>query len=424
MDFQAILSIVIFVVVLGIIISEKMNRTIIAITGAVIIVITRLIMSENVAEFVDFNTLGVLSGMMIIVGILKTTGAFEYVSIVAAKLAKGNPWKIILSFCIITAVTSALLDNVTTVLLIAPMTLGITAVLELDPIPFLIPQIIASNIGGTATLIGDPPNIMIGSAADIGFLDFIENLTPVIIVVFIVTMMLFKVIYGKKLVVSEKNKKKILAFDEKKAIQNLPLLVKSIIVLILVILGFFLHEELNYSSGLVAISGAVLLVLISGITVEETLENIEWPTIFFFVGLFVVVGGLEATGVIEILAEKVLDMTNGNLMLTGIVILWMSAIISAFLDNIPFVAALIPLIQHIGSTGQMDVMPLWWAISLGACLGGNGTIIGASANVVVAGLAERQGHKISYGKYIRTGFPMMVISVFISMIYLIIFYFH
>lgn len=423
MDFQAILSIVIFIVVLGIIISEKLNRTIIAITGAVIIVITRLVMSENVAEFVDFNTLGVLSGMMIIVGILKTTGAFEYVAIVAAKWAKGNPWKIILSFCIITAVTSALLDNVTTVLLIAPMTLGITAVLELDPIPFLIPQIIASNIGGTATLIGDPPNIMIGSAADIGFIDFIKNLTPVIVVVFIVTMTIFKVIYGKKLIVSEKNKKKVLAFDEKKAIQNLPLLKKSIFVLILVVLGFFLHEELDYPSGLVAIAGAMLLVLISGISVEETLENIEWPTIFFFVGLFIVVGGLEATGVIEILAAKVLELTNGNLMLTGIVILWMSAIISAFLDNIPFVAALIPLIQHIGATGQMDVMPLWWAISLGACLGGNGTIIGASANVVVAGLAERQGHKIAYGKYIKTGFPMMVISVFISMIYLIIFYF-
>lgn len=423
MDIQGILSIVIFIVVLGIIISEKMNRTIIAVTGAVIIVITRLVLSENVAEFVDFNTLGVLTGMMIIVGILKNTGAFEYVAIVSAKLAKGNPWKIILSFCIITAITSALLDNVTTVLLIAPMTLGITAVLELDPIPFLIPQIIASNIGGTATLIGDPPNIMIGSAAHIGFIAFITNLAPVIVVIFITTMLLFKLLYGKKLVVSEKNKKKVMAFDEKKAIQDLPLLKKSIFVLVLVVIGFFLHEHLDYPSGLVAIAGAVLLVLLSGVTIEETLENIEWPTIFFFVGLFVVVGGLEATGVIEMLAEKVLTLTNGNLMLTGIVVLWMSAFISAFLDNIPFVAALIPLIQHIGASGQMDVMPLWWAISLGACLGGNGTIIGASANVVVAGLAERQGHKITYRKYIRTGFPMMIVSVAISMIYLIIFYF-
>lgn len=423
MDFQAILSIVVFVVVLGLIISEKLNRTIVAITGAVIIVITRLVLSENVTEFVDFNTLGVLAGMMIIVGILKTTGAFEYVAIVAAKWAKGNPWKIILSFCIITAVTSALLDNVTTVLLIAPMTLGITAVLELDPIPFLIPQIIASNIGGTATLIGDPPNIMIGSEAGIGFMDFITNLSPIIFVIFTVTMIIFKVLYGEKLKVTEKNKKKVMAFDEKKAIQDLPLLKKSIFVLIIVVLGFFFHEELDYPSGLVALSGAVLLVLLSKVTIEETLENIEWPTIFFFVGLFVIVGGLEETGVIELMASKVLELTNGNLMLTGIVILWMSALISAFLDNIPFVAALIPLIQHIGATGQMDITPLWWAVSLGACLGGNGTLIGASANVIVAGLAEKQGHKISYGRYIKTGFPMMIVSVFISMIYLIIFYF-
>jgi len=423
MDFQAILSIVVFVVVLGLIISEKFDRTIVAITGAVVIVITRLVLTQDATSFVDFNTLGVLSGMMIIVGILKNTGAFEYVAIVAAKWAKGNPWKIILSFCIITAITSAFLDNVTTVLLIAPMTLGITAVLELDPIPFLIPQIIASNIGGTATLIGDPPNIMIGSEAGFGFMDFITNLTPIIIVIFIVTMFIFKLIYGNKLVVSEKNKKKVMAFDEKKAIQDLPLLKKSIVVLIFVVIGFFLHEELDYPSGLVAITGAVILVIMSKVTIEETLHNIEWPTIFFFVGLFIIVGGLESTGVIEMMASKVLALTDGNLMLTGIVILWMSAIISAFLDNIPFVAALIPLIQTIGATGQMDVTPLWWAISLGACLGGNGTLIGASANVVVAGLAEKQGHKITYGRYIKTGFPMMIVSVFISMIYLIIFYF-
>lgn len=422
MDFQAILSIVVFVVVLGLIISEKVNRTIAAISGAIVIILTRLVLTEHAVEFVDFNTLGVLVGMMIIVGILKNTGAFEYLSIVAAKKAKGDPWKIILSFCIITAITSAFLDNVTTVLLIAPMTLGITAVLEMDPIPFLIPQIIASNIGGTATLIGDPPNIMIGSAAGLGFMDFVVNLAPIIVVIFIVTMFLFKLIYGKKLVVSSEKKLKIMEFDEKKAIQDLPLIKKSLFVLTLVIIGFFLHEKLEYPSGAIAITGAVLLVLLSKFTIEETLENVEWPTIFFFVGLFIVVGGLEETGVISQLATSILNLTQGNLMLTGVIILWLSAIVSAFLDNIPFVAALIPLIQTMGASGQMDIAPLWWAVSLGACLGGNGTLIGASANVIVAGLAERQGYKITYARYFKIGFPMMLVSVFISMIYLMIFY--
>lgn len=421
MSIGAILSIGIFVVVLILIISEKVNRTLAALAGAVLILILRILTSGNIVEYIDFNTLGVLVGMMVIVSIIKNTGVFEYVAILAAKKVNADPWKIIVSFCVITAVTSALLDNVTTVLLIAPMTLVITDVLELDPIPFLIPEIIASNIGGTTTLIGDPPNIMIGSAADLGFLDFIINLTPVIIVVFIVTFLLLKMIYGKKLIVDEAQKQEIFQLDEKKAIKNIPLLKKSLFVLLLVVIGFFSHEFLDYPSALVAVSGAVLLTLISKQSVDDVFHSVEWPTIFFFAGLFILVGALEEVGVIHQLAVVLLNATKGHMVMTGVVIVWLSAIVSSFLDNIPFVATLIPLIQDMGESG-LDISPLWWAISLGACLGGNGTLIGASANVVVAGIAEKQGYKISFLRYMKIGFPLMIVSIIISSVYLVIFY--
>ena len=421
MHFDAILSLSIFAITLGLIISEKVNRTVAAMAGAAVILIFRILSGKEALGFIDFNTLGVLVGMMIIVGIVKNTGIFEYLAIHFAKKAKGDPWKIILSFCIITAITSAFLDNVTTVLLIVPMTFVITKTLELDPIPFLIPQILASNIGGTSTLIGDPPNIMIGSKAGLDFMDFIVNLMPICIIIFIATMICLKFMYKKQLIVSIEKKNEILKLDEKICIKDKLLLTKCLIVFGLVIIGFFFHSQLGYASGLVALIGAIVLLLISGQRVDEAFQSVEWPTLFFFAGLFILVGSLEESGLISQLAKLVMSITNNNLLFTGILIIWFSAIVSAFLDNIPFVATLIPLIKVMGDNG-MDVTPLWWAVSLGACLGGNGTLIGASANVVVAGLAEKHGYKLTFGRYLKTGFPLMIMSIVLSTVYLLVFY--
>lgn len=421
MELNTILALSVFIIVLALIISEKINRTVAALTGACVIVIVHIFSGERALEYIDFNTIGVLIGMMIIVGIVKNTGIFEYMAIFAAKKAKGDPWKIIVSLCIITAVTSALLDNVTTVLLIVPMTFVITQTLELEPIPFLIPIILAANIGGTATLVGDPPNIMIGSEAGLDFLDFIVNLLPVIIVIFVVTFAVLKFNYRNKLQVSNDKKVQILELDEKVCIKNSGLLKKCILVLCLVMLGLFFHSHLGYSSAAVALTGASFLLLISGESIDEAMHSVEWPTIFFFAGLFILVGGLEEVGLIDKLAKVVIGITNNNLLFTGILMIWFSAIFSAFLDNIPFVATLIPLIKAMGAAG-LNITPLWWAVSLGACLGGNGSLIGASANVVVAGLAGKHGYQLSFTKYLKTGFPMMILSIVIATIYLVVFY--
>ena len=421
MAFNVIFSLCVFLITLGLIVSEKVNRTVAALAGASIILLVRIMPVSTALDFVDYNTLGVLIGMMIIVGIVKNTGVFEYLAIVAAKRAKGDPWKIILSLCVITAITSALLDNVTTVLLIVPMTFVITKTLEMDPIPFLIPEILASNIGGTSTLIGDPPNIMIGSQAGLDFVDFLVNLGPIIVVIFIATFAVLRLMYRKSLTVSEEKKQQIMELDETICIKDSSLLKKCILVLSMVMLGFFFHSFLNYSTALIAISGAVLLLLISGESIDEAFQSIEWPTIFFFGALFILVGSLEEVGLIGQLAQYIMSLVNNNLLLTGILIIWFSAIISAFLDNIPFVATLIPLIKAMGDSG-MNIAPLWWAVSLGACLGGNGTLIGASANVVVAGLAGKYGYKLSFMRYLKTGFPLMIMSIILSTIYLVIFY--
>lgn len=421
MELREIIPLAVFAVVMALIISEKVNRTKAALAGACLIVLLHVFNGEDALSYIDFNTIGVLVGMMILVGIVKNTGIFEYMAIVAAKASKGDPWKIIFSLATITALVSSLLDNVTTVLLMVPMTFVIIQKLELDPIPFLIPEIFASNIGGTATLIGDPPNIMIGSAAGLDFMDFIVNEAPVIVVIFLATMFAFKMMYRKRLAVAEDKKLQICQMDEKVCIKDKKLLIKSLVVLALVLVGFFLHSTLGYSSAVIALSGAALLLLISGENVDETMHNVEWSTLFFFCGLFVIVGSLVEVGLIDRVAHYIVGLTNDNLLLTGIIMIWFSAIFSAFLDNIPFVATLIPLIKAMGDSG-MDVTPLWWAISLGACLGGNGTLIGASANVVVAGIAEKHGYKLTFGRYFKEGFPMMLLSIVIATIYLVIFY--
>ena len=416
------IPITIFLVIYGIIISEKINRTAISLFGAIVMIILGILNQEQAIEHIDFNTIGLLVGMMIIVNILKRTGVFEYLAIRAAKKAKGDPWKILVLFAIITAFSSAFLDNVTTILLIVPVTLVITDTLETNPIPFMFTEILIANIGGTATLIGDPPNIMIGSATGLGFVDFLVNLAPVVIVISFVVLFLLKLIYKDFLKAKDENKQKIMKMDESITIKDKLLLKKSLIVLFLTILGFMVHAQFHLESATVALGGAALLLVISKIDPEEILFEVEWTTIFFFMGLFILVGSLVEVGVIDNLAKKMLELTKGNLFVTTLTILWVSAIASAFLDNIPFVATMIPLIKAMTASGQLDANPLWWALALGACLGGNGTIIGASANVIVTGIMAREGRPVSFMSFMRIGFPMMIVSIIISTIYLILFY--
>lgn len=424
MNAVQLISLGVFLVTFILIVSEKINRTVAAMLGAMVLLVIKIITQENAVEFIDYTTVGVLVGMMIIVSIIKRTGLFQYLAIKMAKLSKGDPMKIIIVFGIMTAVLSAFLDNVTTILLMIPVTLVISKLLKLNPIPFIMTEVISSNIGGTATLIGDPPNIMIGSEAGIGFLDFIVNLSPVVIVILIMTVFIMRFVYKKELIVEEKLKNEIMKLDEYSAITDKTLLTKSLIVLGLVILGFFMHEHLGYESSTVALAGATVLLLISGVELDEILVEIEWPTIFFFIALFTIVGTLEEVGVISMMAKGIVGLTKGNILLTGLIILWASAILSAFLDNIPFVATMIPLIKGMGAMTGMNIMPLWWALSLGACLGGNGSLIGASANVITVGIMEKEGYKITFKDFIKIGFPMMLFSIIVSTIYLVIFQLH
>ena len=420
MNTQQIIAICIFAVVMILIISEKIDRTVVALSGAALMFLFKIVTFEEGISHIDFNTLFVLIGMMIVVAIVKKSGLFEYVAILTAKISKGDPSKIMVYFMIITAVLSAILDNVTTVLLIGPMTLVISDILSINPIPFLMTQIIASNVGGTSTLIGDPPNIMIGSAAGLSFGDFVVNLGPVIVIILILLIFIFKFIYRKELVKSPESEQSIAKLDEKKAIQDKTLLIKSLAVLALILVGFMTHSKLGIESSVVAITGACILLLIGKQDPHEVIYSVEWPTIAFFAGLFIVVGGLSNTGVISMLAKLLVEETHGNVILTMFLLLWISAtIVSSFLDNIPFVATLIPLILTMQTQG-MDVMPLWWATSLGACLGGNGTLIGASANVVLASVGQKHGYPITFKDYLKVGFPIMIFTVIISTIYLTI----
>jgi len=420
---QVIFATAVFLVTYAIIVSEKIHRAVAAFCGAAVIIIAGILNVEQAVHFVDFNTIGLLVGMMIIVGITRQTGVFEYLAIKAAKQAKGEPIRIMAALGFITAVLSALLDNVTTVLLIVPVTFAIARQLQVNVIPFLIVEILASNIGGTATLIGDTPNIMIGSATKLGFMDFVVNLTPVVVVIYVLTIFILKLIYRRQITTRPELMQNIMAMDEKDEIKDQALLKKCLTVLALTITGFVLHQFVHLESSVIALSGAALLLLVTRMDPEHALHSVEWPVIFFFIGLFVVVGALEEVGVIEAIAQYALAVTGGALLPAGLLILWLSAIASAFVDNIPFVATMIPLIHDMGRLGGIqDLNFLWWSLSLGACLGGNGTIIGASANVVVIGMAEKRGSHIGFMGFFKIAFPLMLLSIVIAMLYLILWY--
>ena len=412
----------IFVAAYALIISEKIHRTIIGICGAMLMILLGIINQETAIHHIDFNTLGLLMGMMVIVNITSETGLFNYLAIWAAKKVEAKPISLLVALSLLTAVCSALLDNVTTVLLTVPITFSITKQLNVDVKPFLIAQILASNIGGTATLIGDPPNIMIGSAVGLQFMDFITNLTAICILIFIVTIALLIVIYGKKLHTTDELREKVMQLDEKSQIVEPRLLKKCLFALAITISLFVLHGQLHLDTATAAMTGAGLLLLISfpqkEAMIAKVLSKVEWLAIFFFAGLFILVGALVETGVIKMLAEEAIKITNGDLTATSMLILWMSAYASAFIDNIPFVATLIPLIQDMGQMGMTNLDPVWWSLSLGACLGGNGTLIGASANVVVASMAAQRGKPISFISFMKIALPMMTLSIAISSVYI------
>jgi Na+/H+ antiporter NhaD/arsenite permease-like protein len=424
MSMQAAIATAIFLAVYGLIIADKIHRTVLALLGTMLCILLGVFTQEKAVASIDFNTIGLLIGMMVIVGITKGTGVFEYLAIWAAKKVQGEPVAIMLSLASVTAFLSAFLDNVTTVLLIVPVTFSIAERLELSPLPFLMAETIASNIGGTATLIGDPPNIMIGSATGLGFMDFVIALAPIVIVVHIANMIWLKVLYRKELRCDENLKQAIMHLDENSQIKNPALLRKCLVVIGLTVLGFVLHQALHLDSALIAMTGATVLLFVTRIDPEEAFASVEWSVIFFFVGLFIIVGGLEHTGVIEKMAHAALALTGTNLQMAGSLILWFSAIASAFVDNIPFTATMIPLIKDMGHLGGIaNLNPLWWALSLGACLGGNGTLIGASANIVVVGMAEKRGLEISFAYFFKMAFPMMLMTIAICQVYLSVFYF-
>lgn len=414
---EALIAIIVFLIAYALIVSEKIHRTVVSLAGAVIIIMLGVISQEEAIQEIDFNTLGLLIGMMIMVDILRRSGAFEYLAIKSAKISRGEPRTILVLLCLITAVLSAFLDNVTTVLMIVPVTFSLTDRLNINPFPFLCAEIIASNVGGTATLIGDPPNILIGSAVHLGFMDFIMNLTPVILIILPVTILYLLIVFRKDLHVDEAHKMKIMTLDEKEAIKDEKLLKKSLLALLFTIGGFFFHERLGLETATVALFGAVFLMLITLKKPGDILLSVEWPTIFFFAGLFVLVGGLVVTGVIQHIAVWSVDLTHGNFRLTVLLILWLSGIASAFVDNIPFVTAMIPLLNSIGQITNMPMEPLWWSLALGACLGGNGTLIGASANVVVAGISEKHGRPISFMAFFKIGFFIMLLTLMIATVY-------
>ena len=419
MESIQIVALAIFVAVIGVIVSEKLHRAACALIGAMLLVLVGILEPKEALGFVDFNTIGVLIGMMMFVAVVKNSGLFEYLAVKSAKISKGDPWRIMIAFMIITAVLSAFLDNVTTVLLIGPMTFSICQKLDLNPIPFLMTQIISSNVGGTATLIGDPPNIMLGSAADISFLQFVIYDGPIVVVTMVVTILGFKLLYKKGLTVTPEKMDLIMQMDEGEMIKDRVLFIKSVIMIFLVAAAFLLHDTLELKTSVIALSCAALMILIGRQDVEETVHDVEWPTIVFFAFLFIVVGGLEKVGLIHMLAETLIEATGTHYVVLMIVILWVSAICSAILDNIPFVATLIPLILTMEAEG-IDVWPLWWAVSIGACFGGNGTIIGASANVVLTGIAGRRGYPITFIDFLKVGAPMMFMSIILATGYLLL----
>lgn len=406
---------------------EKIPKVTIALLGGALTIVLGLVSQTKTLgdginphyfiNFIDFNVIFLLVSMMVIVSITTRSGVFNWIANELLKFTKGHPVKVLCALGLFTAVTSAFLDNVTTVILIMPITFAIAKKLDIDPIPFLLTEIFSSNIGGTATLIGDPPNIIIGSAGGLSFIDFIKELTPVILVIMCVVLTVLAFIFRKKLHASQDKMDEVAKIDNSHTITDKALMIRSTLILALVILGFMLHDVTHIETCVVAMLGASILLIFE--KPNEILQDVEWNTIFFFIGLFIIIGGLEASGGIKLMAEWILKVTQGSQAATSMIILWASGVISGIIDNIPYTATMAPMLVEIEKTmGATYAYPLWWALSLGACLGGNMTIIGAAANVIVSENAAKSGHPISFMRFLKYGVGVVAISLTISTVYI------
>jgi Na+/H+ antiporter NhaD/arsenite permease-like protein len=428
---QETLALAIFIVTYALVVAERPHRTLAALLGAGAMILTGILHQAEAVRSIDFNTIGLLAGMMLLVHALQRTGAFEWLAVVIVRKTHGQPGTILLGFFAMTAVASAFLDNVTTVLLVCPLTFLIADRLDIDPMPWVLAEIVASNIGGTATLIGDPPNIMIGSAVGLDFLAFLEHLGPIALVTGLVIAFTLRIAYRRSLKATGAMREVADGLAPPPLKADRRTLYVCLGVMGAVVVGFLLHGPLGLEAATIALGGATILLVLTKDDLHESLAAIEWPTLFFFVGLFVVVGGVEKVGLLEKFGGWLLAVTRGNLALAAIGFLWGAAFISAVVDNIPATAALIPVVKAMAASihpgvehpwAHPDILPLWWALALGACLGGNGTIVGASANVVVAGLAERAGRPISFVRFLRVGIPVTIASLLLSTAYLFLRY--
>jgi Na+/H+ antiporter NhaD/arsenite permease-like protein len=414
------LAIGIFVVALGIIVSEKLHRTKIALAGAVAVVVTQTISQEEAIGAIDFNTLGLLAGMMLIVRLTEATGVYTYLAIRAGQLAQGRPLLVVLALASSTALLSAFLDNLTTVLLMVPITFLLADTLDIDPLPLVLIEIITSNIGGTATLIGDPPNIMIAGATGLSFVEFLVNLAPIAFVAFVVVTGVLYLWFRPRLQIAPEARDRVVELDARRSIEDPEELKRALPVLIGTIFLFFIHKPLHLEPATVAMLGATVLLLVTTQSLESSLAGIEWTTLFFFIGLFVMVGALEETGAIGKIADGVAELTGGDRTAELMGIMWISGIASGIVDNIPFTATMIPVVEQLQGEGTDDAY--WWALALGACFGGNFTLVAAAANVAAAGMAERAGRRIRFVEFLKVGVPATLISMLLATVYVLLRY--
>jgi Na+/H+ antiporter NhaD/arsenite permease-like protein len=415
------LAVAIFALALAAIASERIDRTKIALLGAILMLLTQTIDQEHAIEAIDWNTIGLLAGMMLIVRLTETTGVYTYFAIRAGQLSHGRPLFVVLALAGTTALLSAFLDNLTTVLLMVPITFLLADALDIDPIPLVIIEVIASNIGGTATLIGDPPNILIAGATGLSFTDFIVNLAPIAFLTLIVVTAALFLFYRGKLQIAEEARDRVLELDARRSIEDPDELKRSLPILVITILLFFVHRPLHLEPATVALAGATVMLLFTRQSVEKALSGIEWPTLFFFIGLFVMVGALEETGAIKEVADAIADVTNGDRTAELLGITWTSAFASGVVDNIPFTATMIPVVDQLQSGNEGD-NAYWWALALGACFGGNATLIAAAANVAAAGMAQRSGRPIGFVQFLSVGIPVTVLSMIMATGYIAVRY--
>jgi Na+/H+ antiporter NhaD/arsenite permease-like protein len=413
---EVVVGLAVFVVTYAFIATERIHKTLAALAGGVAMVLLGIITQEQAFEAIDFNVIFLLAGMMILAGIVRKTGVFGWLAVRAARFAGGDGYRVLVVLSVITAVASAFLDNVTTVVLVGPITLFLAARLGMSPFPLIVSEILASNIGGAATLIGDPPNILIGSAAGLDFVDFLVNMAPLSALLLVLYLVAARWLFRGQLDTDPDLRDSLFALDEREMIVDPLLLRKSLIVMGATLLGFLVHGIIGFEPATIALTGAVVLMIVAREDPHEILREVEWPTLFFFIGLFMLVAGVIEIGLIEAVADAIVAITGGALGATAFLVLWASTILSGVIDNIPYTATMIPVVEELSAGHESDV--LWWALAIGADLGGNLTIIGASANVILASMAEREGHPITFGAFLRYGVPVTIGTVLISTVYL------